>query len=142
MRLHAVHLFAALLLCCLAACGPREPAGAGSQLGLQLEDVPEAARTALGVRYGVMVTRVRGPASRTRILPGDVIVRVNEAPVRNLEEFNRLIAEKPAGAIGVFVRRADADLYITLRAAVSGGNRPPDENFRERRKATSTLLRT
>jgi len=131
-----------LLLCCLAAaCGPREPT-AWSPLGLQLQDLPEAARTALGVRYGVMVTRVREPASRTRILPGDVIVSVDEAPVRNLEEFNRVISEKPAGAIGVFVRRADADLYIPLRATAKSGERPPDEIFKERRRATSTLLRT
>jgi serine protease Do len=119
-----------------------EPAAVWSPLGLQLAEVPAAARTALGVSYGVLVTRVREPASRSRILPGDVIVRVNEAPVRSLEEFNRLVSEKPAGAIGVFVRRTDADLYITLRAGAASGGRPPDQIFKERRKPTGTLLRT
>jgi serine protease Do len=119
---------------------------AWSPLGLQIEDVPEAAQAALGVRYGVMVMRVREPASRSRILPGDVIVRVNEAPVRSLEEFNRelerLASEKPFEAIGVFVRRADADLYITLRPGTAGGARRPDQIFKERRRATDTLLST
>jgi hypothetical protein len=142
---------ALLLLCCLAAaCGEREPGRPGpvaawSPLGLQLEEVPATARTALGVRYGVMVTRVREPAARSRILPGDVIVRVNEAPVRSLEEFNRelrrLASEKPSEAIGVFVRRADADLYITLRPGTAGGVRP-DQIFKERRRPTGTLLST
>jgi serine protease Do len=137
-----MRLLAALAVCCLAAaCGPAEPPSVWSPLGLQLAEVPAAARTALGVSYGVLVTRVREPASRSRILPGDVIVRVNEAPVRSLEEFNRLVSEKPAGAIGVFVRRTDADLYITLRAGAAGGG-PPDQIFKERRKPTSTLLRT
>ena len=138
-----MRILAVLVICCLAAaCGSSEPAAAWSPLGLQLEELPEAARAALGVSSGVMVVRVREPASRSRILPGDVIVSVNEAPVRSLEEFNRLVSEKPAGAISVFVRRTDADLYITLRSGAATGERPPDQIFKERRKPTSTLLRT
>jgi hypothetical protein len=94
-----------------------------------------------------MVTRVRSPADRSRILPGDVIVGVNQSPVRNLEDFNRLVSEPVAGALGLLVRRVDADLYISLEqglgSASRGGGTPPlpEESFK-RRSPTGTPLRT
>jgi hypothetical protein len=95
-----------------------------------------------------MVTNVRSPADRSRILPGDVIVGVNQTPVRSLEEFHRLLAEPVVGALGLLVRRADADLYISLEAgpgnAARGGSAPPlpDESFKRRRSPRDTPLRT
>lgn len=88
-------------------------AGAWTDYGLQVQDLPESARSALGVSHGVMVIRVRAPADRTRILPGDVIVSVDQVEVRSAEEFGRL-AERWRGVVGVVVRRSDADLFITL----------------------------
>jgi len=117
-------------------------------LGLQVREVPQAALNALGVSSGVMVTSVRPPADRSRILPGDVIVGVNQAPVHSLEEFSRLVSDQAAGTVGLLVRRADADLYIALDAgtgnASRGGSNPPlpDESFRRRRSPTDTPLRT
>jgi serine protease Do len=121
--------------------------GSWTAVGLQVRDVPVAALRALGVSYGVMVTRVRSPADRSRILPGDVIVGVNQSPVRNLEDFNRLVSEPVAGALGLLVRRVDADLYISLEqglgSASRGGGTPPlpEESFK-RRSPTGTPLRT
>lgn len=117
-------------------------------LGLQVRQVPPAALKALGVSYGVMVTSVRSPANRSRILPGDVIVGVNQTPVRSLEEFNQLVSEHVAGTVGLLVRRADADLYIALDTGIGnasrGGSSPPlpDESFKRRRSPTDTPLRT
>jgi membrane-associated protease RseP (regulator of RpoE activity) len=126
-----------------------EAAGAiWTPLGLQVREVPQAALKALGVSAGVMVTSVRSPADRSRILPGDVIVGVNQTPVRSLEEFSQLVSEQPAGTVGLLVRRADADLYIALdtgpgNASRGAGNPPlPDESFRRRRSPTDTPLRT
>lgn len=114
-----------------------------SPLGLQVGEVPQSAREALGVSSGVMVIRVRAPANRTRILPGDVIVRIGEKPVRNLEEFNRLVSERAEGPVGLFVRRADADLYIALEAGAGApGSGHPEGLFRARRPATGTPLST
>jgi hypothetical protein len=137
----------------LTAPSAQEPSDAQNNgdswttVGLQVREVPVAALRALGVSYGVMVTRVRSPADRSRILPGDVIVGVNQTPVRNLEDFNRLVAEPVAGALGLLVRRADADLYISLEqglgnASRGGGTPPlPEESFR-RGPARGTPLRT
>ena len=101
----------------LPGAGLMEPEAAWSPLGIQVRDVPEAARRALGVEHGVMVVRIRPPASRTRLLPGDVIVGVNLASFRGIQEFNRLVDEAQRGAVALLVRRTDADLYITLEAS-------------------------
>jgi serine protease Do len=117
-------------------------------LGLQVREVPPAALKALGVGSGVMVTSVRAPADRSRILPGDVIVGVNQTPVRNLEEFSQLLSEQGSGTVGLLVRRMDADLYIALDTGLGNASRGasnpplPDESFRRRRSPTDTPLRT
>lgn len=105
----------------LPGAGPMEPEAAWSPLGIQVRDVPEAARRALGVEHGVMVVRLRPPASRTRLLPGDVIVGVNLARFSGIQEFNRLVDEAQRGAVALLVRRSDADLYITLEASEQAG---------------------
>jgi hypothetical protein len=131
--------------------------GAWTPLGLQIKEVPRAAQNALGVVYGVMVTKVRGPASRTRILPGDVIVGVNQTPVSGVEEFNKVVAAQGHGTIGLLVRRADADLYIALEirdaaaekdsemgledASRGAGAPTPEESFKAGRP-TGKPLRT
>jgi S1-C subfamily serine protease len=123
---------------------------AWTPLGLQLREAPPAALKALGVPYGLMVTKVRPPADRTRILPGDLIVGVNQARFASLEEFNKLIAEQHGGTFGLLVRRADADLYIALEAvpgsdnASRGGSAPPrpEESLKPRRPLTNMPLRT
>lgn len=132
-------------------------AGAWTALGLQVKDLTDAARKALGVTQGVMVTKVRAPADRTRILPGDVIVAVDRQNVASAEEFMRL-AERAAGrnaaAVGLLVKRADADLFIALEPAdpragaqgsgeaSRGGGAPRLEERYRRRSPTGTPLRT
>ena len=122
-------------------------AGVWTPLGLQVGEVPPAAREALGIVSGVMVTKVRAPADRSRILPGDVIVRVEQAEVRSLEEFSRLLSERAPGAISLLVRRLDADLYVTLQldrapgaSPRAPGASPPGPGMQP--PATNTPLRT
>jgi len=130
-------------------------------LGIEVRDVPDTARRALGVDDGVMVVRVRPPASHTRLLPGDVIVEVNLARFRGTEEFSRLVSAQ-RGAVALLVRRADADLYITLEPgeaalggaedasrwgeteqdAARGGNLPPGLPWLRPPRTTGKPLRT
>lgn len=150
MRPALVAVFVACLVSALllaAGCDGGMSAGAGdgasqgrwSALGLQLQPVPPSALLALGVDCGVMVTRVRGPARRSRLLPGDVILRVNETPVKNPADFERLVGAGGRGAIGLFVRRADRDLYIALQG--EGRAAPPDQLFKAGHAPTGRPLR-
>lgn len=119
-----------------------EGAAAWSPFGLQVRDLTDAARSALGITHGVMVTRVRAPANRTRILPGDVIVAVDRQKVQGAEDFGRLAeraAARKSGAIGLLVKRADTDLLITLEPGEA--NLPAEDGYR-RRVPRDTPLRT
>ncbi|HYE38891.1 MAG TPA: PDZ domain-containing protein [Ramlibacter sp.] len=165
MRPRTTFLLLLLPAAVLAGCEPKPPTpkaalastasattanpGSWTSLGLQVREAPESARRALGIEHGVMVMRVRPPASRTRILPGDVIVEVNLARFRGLEEFNRLV-QAQRGAVALLVRRTDADLYITMDPAgealrgetgdASRGSGAPGAPVR--RPATGKPLRT
>jgi serine protease Do len=90
-----------------------EESGPGS-VGVHVRELPDATLKSLGVAYGVMVTKVRGIATRSRLLPGDVIVAVNRTKIHSLDEFNRLLGAAQDGMVSLLVRRADADLYISL----------------------------
>ena len=126
----AFFLLAALLV---AGCDRPPPAEEAvvplwTAFGLQVRDLPESAREALGVTHGVMVLQVREPANRTRILPGDVIVAVDRRQVQNAEEFGRMATQRRDGAAGLLVRRTDADLFIAVEPvtrAARGAPPPP-----------------
>ncbi|MBV8030315.1 MAG: PDZ domain-containing protein [Betaproteobacteria bacterium] len=90
------------------------PPAPWNALGLQVRELPAVTLRALGIPYGLMVSKVRAPADRTRILPGDVIVSVNQARFASIDEFNRLLASNRAGVVGLVVRRPDSDLYIPI----------------------------
>jgi serine protease Do len=104
----------------LVAVAPRSD-GPWNALGLQVRELPAETLKALELSYGLMVSKVRSPADRTRILPGDVIVGVDQVNIRSLEDFNRLVAKHHSGAVGLLVRRADSDLYIAIDAAGEEG---------------------
>jgi S1-C subfamily serine protease len=112
---------------------------AWNALGLQVRELPAETLKALGVPYGLMVAKVRPPADRTRILPGDVIVGVNQTKIRSVEEFNKLLAGRGNGLLALLVRRADADLYIAFGAGSGGPLR--GETFKTGDKPTDKPLR-
>ncbi len=122
----------------------QDPQGAAAwtSFGLQVRDLTDSARRALGVTHGVMVTKVRAPADRTRILPGDVIIAVDRQEVQGTEDFGRLAeraAARRSGAVGLLVKRADADLFITFEPGEAG--LPAEDRYR-RRAPRDTPLRT
>jgi S1-C subfamily serine protease len=93
--------------------------GPWSPLGLQLRELAPETLKGLGLSYGLMVAKIRSPADRTRILPGDVIMGVEQTRIRSLEEFNRLVAARADGPVGLLVRRSDSDLYIAISAGAA-----------------------
>jgi serine protease Do len=68
------------------------------------------------VEYGVLVVDVdQGPAARSAIQPGDVIVAVNQTRFSSVEEFTKLIGEQQKGArVALLVRRGEASLYVPM----------------------------
>ncbi|MEE4112566.1 MAG: PDZ domain-containing protein [Desulfobacteraceae bacterium] len=57
-----------------------------------------------------------GPAADAGILPGDIILEVNQEAVKNLGEFSRKIKDAKAGdTILLLINRKGTTLFLTLQ---------------------------
>jgi len=86
-----------------------------NRLGLAVRALPAEDRKALGVDFALVVIEVARPNAAMPILPGDVIVAVNQRSFKSIEEFNKLIAEAQKGqTIALLVRRGEGALYVPV----------------------------
>ena len=81
-----------------------------------VRELTSAETKALGVDYGLLVLEVASrPGPGSNILPGDVIVGVNQKRFANRQEFDQLIAaQKKGDMVALFVRRGELSLYVPL----------------------------
>jgi serine protease Do len=99
------------------ASAQKPGAGTPSKLGLSVRELQPEERKKLGVDYGVVVVDVAqgAPAARTPIRRGDVIVAVNQARFKSIEEFEKLISEQQKGeTVALLVRRGESALYVPM----------------------------
>jgi len=101
--------------------GPVAKAESGPNLGMQVEALtPEIARSfGLSETRGVVVVEVAetGPAAEGGVQPGDIILQVDQEPVKDLEQFNRKIeGYKPGDTILLLIKRKGGTLFLTLKA--------------------------
>jgi serine protease Do len=87
-----------------------------ARLGVAVRELTSAETKALGVDYGLLVLEVASrPGPGSNILPGDVIVGVNQKRFASRQEFDRLIAaQKKGDMVALFVRRGELSLYVPL----------------------------
>jgi len=87
-----------------------------TRLGMAVRELLPAERSAMGVDYGLLVVDVAqraGPGAA--VLPGDVILGVNQRSFASKQEFEKLLARHRKGdMVALFVRRGDASLYVPL----------------------------
>ncbi|QKT02402.1 DegQ family serine endoprotease [Ectothiorhodospiraceae bacterium 2226] len=104
----------------LAQRQPRERNGPAMEqrLNVGLAELNAEQRQQLGiVEGGVVVTQVRpGPAAQAGIRRGDVITRINNAPVEGLADFQQKVRELPAGrSVPVLIQRQGGPVFIALK---------------------------
>ena len=85
--------------------------------GVSVSEVPDSKKKELNIKGGVEVTSLGdGPLARVGIRPGDVIIRVADADITGVKQFEALVKGLDANrAVPVFVRRADSTLVIPVR---------------------------
>ena len=97
-----------------------DPGEFSSLLGLVLQPLsPELAQKMdLPVKTGLLVLQVESnsPAAEARLVPGDIIIEIDQVSVTDREEFKRRVEGLAEGAIVLFlVDRGESKVYITLR---------------------------
>ena len=60
-----------------------------------------------------MVEDVAGAAAKAGVRPGDVIVSVNNTPVKSVEQLRDLVS-KSAKSVALLVQRDDARIFIPV----------------------------
>lgn len=114
----------ALLLLFLASCSPAPDAGLklvtieNPETGLSLRELPPETLRSIGLAYGLAVVRTGGLGDRAGLKVGDVVYGINQRKVKNLAEFNRLLAQQ-GGRLGLLVRRGRTDLYVPVDLATA-----------------------
>ena len=83
------------------------------KLGLAVRPLSGEERKELGVASGLVVEDVSGPAARAGIRPGDVITSVNGAPVKSVQDLQKLVA-KAKDSVALLVRRGDQSIFVPL----------------------------
>jgi len=89
-------------------------------LGLTVREItPELARNfGLSEASGIVVVQVQNntAAQEAGLAPGDIILEIDQVPVKDLEQFNQMIgAYKVGDTILFLVERRGSTLYLTLK---------------------------
>ena len=92
----------------------KAPAAGGSgPAGLAVRPLTPDERQAAQVERGLVVEKAEGPAARAGIQPGDMIVRVNEREVENVEQLQDAMS-KSGEVVALLVQRDKNRLYVTV----------------------------
>ena len=99
---------------------PDAPAANGNSanaLGVVVSELSDAKKKDLNIKGGVEVTGLGdGPLAKAGIRPGDVIIRVADADITGVKQFEALVKGLDANkAVPVFIRRADSTLVVPVR---------------------------
>lgn len=95
-----------------------EPEFAVNRLNLAVSDLTDEQRQQLQVeKNGVLVQKVnKGIAMDAGIQPGDVILRVQNTPIKNAADFNKIIASLPVKkSIAMLIQRNGSPVFIAFK---------------------------
>ena len=103
-----------------AAKKPDAPAGSSNTVnafGVSVTDLSDSKKKDLNIKGGVEVTGLGdGPLARSGVRPGDVIIRIADADITGVKQFEALVKGLDANkAVPVFIRRSDSTLVIPVR---------------------------
>ena len=98
-----------------STAGAKGEARKMSSLGLSVSELDARERKALGVDGGVKVERAQGPAAKSGIRAGDVIVGVNGLRITDTDDLGKTLEQAPKGApLALLVKRGDSTIFVPV----------------------------
>lgn len=93
-------------------------ATAADALGLKVSAIPANIKEREKVRSGVLVTEASGPAAASGIAPGDIILTLNDADVKDPEQFAKLVSGlDKSRAAALLVQRGGQSQWVVVTPA-------------------------
>lgn len=87
---------------------------AGGRLGLTVRALSAAEAGQLGIRGGLIVEAVTGPAARAGLRPGDVVLALNNQAVANVNQFRQQMADA-GNRFALLIQRGGARIFVAIR---------------------------
>jgi serine protease Do len=84
------------------------------KLGVAVRPLTEEERKEIGAEGGLLVESADGPAGRAGVQPGDVILALNNQPVKNVDQLRRLV-ERSHGSVALLIQREGNKIYVPVR---------------------------
>ncbi|QID16303.1 DegQ family serine endoprotease [Nitrogeniibacter mangrovi] len=86
----------------------------GGRLGLTARPLTEQEAAQLEVPGGLLVQQAQGPAAKAGLQRGDVILAINNAAVKDVATFRRLL-KKAGDRFALLIQRGDGRIYVPIR---------------------------
>ena len=90
-----------------------EAVGKG-QLGLSLRPLEPQERRDAGVTEGLVIEQARGPAAAAGVQPGDVLLAINGAPAKNIDQVRAAMA-KAGKSVALLIERNGDKIFVPVR---------------------------
>jgi serine protease Do len=84
-----------------------------AKLGIAVRPLTADEKRSADLDHGLVVQDVAGAAERAGVRPGDVIVAVNNTPVKSVEELKSAV-DKSGKTVALLVQRNDARIFIPV----------------------------
>ncbi len=87
-----------------------------TRLGLYVSELNDQQKAELQVEGGLIVQDMKGPAARSQLQRGDVILAIGNVEIRSMEQFNEVLKTVPRGRnIALLVRRSEGTVYVPIK---------------------------
>jgi len=87
-----------------------------TRLGLVVSELNDEQKAELQVEGGLIVEDMKGPAARSQLQRGDVILAVGNIEIHSFDQFNEVLKKVPRGRnIALLVRRSEGTVYVPIK---------------------------
>ena len=84
------------------------------KLGLALRPLQPQEQQSSGLSGGLVIEQAAGPAARAGVQPGDVLIAVNDTPVRNIEQV-RAAMGKTGKTVALLIQRGSNRIFVPVQ---------------------------
>ena len=90
------------------------PSAEGGRIGLALRPLEPQEQQQSGIRNGLVVEDVAGPAEAAGVEPGDVVLAVNGTPVNSIDQVKAAV-EKSQKSVALLIQRGEDKIFVPIR---------------------------
>ena len=83
------------------------------KLGLSLRPMQPQEQQASGLGGGLVIEQAAGPAARAGVQRGDVLIAVNDTPVRNIDQVREAVG-KNGKTVALLIQRGASRIFVPV----------------------------